>query len=341
MHEKLPRTARYRYFTLAALGVAALAALTVSAPADAAFPQCSITGNGSVDFGTVTVPHDAQVGTSIGPPMSTTLRVSCPNNVNAGGNGYYLKFDAYAGVDATVHDVWDTNLTGIGIRVTDVTYNNSVLSKTRSGDFGPAVASGTTYNADYVFTYQFVKTSAEASSGQILNFPLALLKSHDIAHNVDSAVLNTLSIGTATIAASTCDVTTPSLGVPLPPVAINAFPVRGATAGNTNFTIDLSCQAGSNVFVTLTDATDSGNTTSNLTLTGDSTASGISLRVLDSSGSPVSFGPDSAAPGTTNQWLVGPSANTTGIPLTAQYISTGKVEPGTVRGRMTFTLSYQ
>lgn len=117
--------------------------------------------------------------------------------------------------------------------------------------------------------------------------------------------------------------------------------MRGATAGNTNFSIDLSCQPGANVFVTLTDATNPGNTTNNLTLTGDSTASGVNLRVLDSNGSPVSFGPDSAASGTTNQWLVGPSASTTSIPLTAQYVSTGNVSPGTVKGLMTFTLSYQ
>lgn len=341
MHEKLLRTACYRYVTLAALGASGLAALTLSPPANA-FLQCSITGNGAVDSGTVTVPADAQVGASIGPPMSTTLTVNCPANPDGGGRGgFYLKFDAFAYVNASVHDVWDTNLTGIGVRVTDVTFGNTILSKTRSGDFGPAVASQSAYNADYVFTYQYVKTSANVSSGKIANFPLTALHSHDVRLNADSAMLNKLSIGNATIAVSTCDVTTPSLGITLPQIAVNALRVPGATAGNTNFSIALSCQPGANVFVTLTDATDSGNTTSNLALTGDSTASGISLRVLDSSGSPVSFGPDSAAPGTTNQWLVGPSANTTGIPLTAQYISTGKVEPGTVRGRMTFTLSYQ
>jgi type 1 fimbria pilin len=340
MHEYSPRIARRRYLAVATLGAAALAALTVSMPADA-FPQCTVTGNGSVDFGTIAVPHDAPIGSSIGPPVSITLWVSCPRNDYDGGHGYFLQYAAYAGVNASVRDVWDTSLTGIGVRVTDVTYNNAILSRTREGDFAPAVGSGVTYNANYVFTFQLVKTSAEASNGQILNLVLALLKSHDISHNVDSAPLNTLSIGTATIAASTCDVTTPSLSVSLPPVAANAFPARGATAGNTNFGIDLSCQPGANVFVTLTDATDSGNTTSSLTLTGDSTASGVNLRVLDSNGSPVSFGPDSAAPGTTNQWLVGPSATTTGIPLTAQYVSTGKVSPGTVKGLMTFTLSYQ
>jgi hypothetical protein len=62
-----------------------------------------------------------------------------------------------------------------------------------------------------------------------------------------------------------------------------------------------------------------GNTTSNLTLASGSTATGVALRLLNSGGTVVSYGPDSAVAGNPNQWLVGASASTTRIPLTAQY----------------------
>lgn len=145
---------------------------------------------------------------------------------------------------------------------------------------------------------------------------------------------------TGTLPWPACTVTTPSVSAILPTVSASTLAPAGKAAGNTNFVIGLSCQAGTRVYVTLTDATNPGNTTSNLTLSPGSTASGVQLRVLRN-GIPISFGPDSSSPGNTNQWLVGASASTTGIPLTAQYISTGKVVPGNVTGLATFTMSYQ
>ena len=93
--------------------------------------------------------------------------------------------------------------------------------------------------------------------------------------------------------------------------------------------------------ITLTDSTTAGNRSDLLTLTNDSTARGVGIRIRNPSHAPVHFGPDSSARGTPNQWRVGRSERAMQIPLSAEYVSTGPVTPGTVRALATFTLSYQ
>lgn len=138
----------------------------------------------------------------------------------------------------------------------------------------------------------------------------------------------------------TCTTTTKSIGLNLPPVAPSKLSTVGMTAGDSGFNIGLSCKSGSGVYITLTDLTDPGNIGDQLTLTPNSGARGVKLRILRN-GNPVKYGPDSAAIGNTNQWYVGPSKSTSTIPLSAQYIATGPVSSGTVKGVATFTMSYQ
>lgn len=144
-----------------------------------------------------------------------------------------------------------------------------------------------------------------------------------------------------TVTAISCTVGNPAIAVNLPPVSAQNLGSTGRTAGATRFTIPLSCTSGADVYVTLTDQTAPANTTSLLTLKPASTAGNVKLQILRSGGTAVSYGPESAAAGTTNQWLVGPSASTTGIPPSAQYYATGTATAGTVQATALFTLSYQ
>ena len=145
----------------------------------------------------------------------------------------------------------------------------------------------------------------------------------------------------AAVTAITCTVTTPSVSVTLPNISTTSLSSVGQTAGNTRFDIGLNCNSGTNVWVTLTDATIPSNTTEQLSLKPSSTAGGVKLRILKSNGNPVLFGPDSAVAGNTNQWLVGSSASVNDIPLTVQYYRTGALTAGTVNAAATFTMSYQ
>lgn len=338
--------AHMRLRLLAAV-IAILAGSIVSTPAAAQiYPQCTITPAQAINFGTVNVPRDAPVGASIGSAQSSTVTVNCPATYIS-PYGFYLQFFPQL-TASTVSNVWNTGVTGIGIKVVDVTYNNKILSSISSpsyGDFGPQTPSGTfsspAYQATYTFTYQLVKTAVQVATGGTISIPTAMyLVSHNLAGNEKSPAQANIS-ASGTIIATTCSVTTPSISVTLPDVKASVFSSVGTVAGNTNFTIGLTCQSGANVYVTLTDVTTPGNRTSNLTLAGGSTATGVQLRILNSGGSPVSYGADSAAPGNQNQWLVGASTSTTGVPLVVQYVSTGTVISGIVKGAATFTMSYQ
>ncbi|MGV0961339.1 MAG: fimbrial protein [Limnohabitans sp.] len=144
------------------------------------------------------------------------------------------------------------------------------------------------------------------------------------------------------VTALTCTVTSTNIRVDLPKVSVQSLNASGKTAGATRFSIPLDCgNLPTEVYVTLTDATDVANTTSLLTLGSGATATNVKLEILKSDNSPVLFGPDSALAGTTNQWRVGAAAATTGVPLTVRYHSTGVATAGTVEAIATFTMSYQ
>jgi type 1 fimbria pilin len=139
------------------------------------------------------------------------------------------------------------------------------------------------------------------------------------------------------------------VSVNLPVVSLSTLSTVGRTAGDTHFPIGLSCASGANVYITLSDATTPGNTTSLLTLAPNSTAQGIKLRILNSAGA-VDFGPDSAEAGTTHQWFLGGSNSVNGIPLTVQYYrddtnpagtAPAVLSAGSVHAQATFTMSYQ
>ena len=288
--------------------------------------QCTINGTAAISFGTITVPRDTSVGTALGSTRSSTVSANCPSN------------------PGTVAGAWNTNVAGIGIRVIDVSYSNKSLSSLGVGswdNFATPITTSAAFTGSFTFTYQLVKTAASVTaSGPLIIPSLLTLVSHNVPANVTSPSLVTISVNNTSIVATTCSVTTPSIRVALPSVNASALSPVGTTQGNTNFNIGLSCQAGANVYVTLTDVTNPGNTSSNLSLASGSTASGVSLRILNGA-SPVNYGPDSAVAGNPNQWLVGASTSTTSIPLSVQYISTGTVAPGTVKGLATFTMSYQ
>ncbi|MGN4077959.1 fimbrial protein, partial [Burkholderia gladioli] len=86
------------------------------------------------------------------------------------------------------------------------------------------------------------------------------------------------------------------------------------------------------------------NTSTTLSLTRDSGASGIGVQIRRDD-TVLGFGPDSAAVGNTNQWHMGNIVQGQAalrVPLTARYVQTAaKVGAGSANARATFTLSYQ
>jgi type 1 fimbria pilin len=142
-------------------------------------------------------------------------------------------------------------------------------------------------------------------------------------------------------------VTTPAVTVPLGSVAQSTFTGVGSTSQAKSFNIGLNCAGGAanvtaSVYTTLTDQNNPGNVSNTLSLTSSSTAKGVGIQVLNG-GTVISFGPDSAVVGNTNQWVAGQTGNGGFIiPLTARYVQTASaVTAGTANALATFTMGYQ
>lgn len=147
----------------------------------------------------------------------------------------------------------------------------------------------------------------------------------------------------------TCRVTTPSIAINMGTVAGTAFGGPGSLAGEGQGTLSLNCSGGTGenliARITVTDQTRPANRATDLTLTPDSSAKGVALRLF-SNKTAIAYGPDSAAPGNPNQWQLFSTSAVSDTPynfvIRARYVQTGdSVVPVTANGRATFTMSYQ
>ncbi|MCY1547587.1 F17a-G fimbrial adhesin [compost metagenome] len=93
----------------------------------------------------------------------------------------------------------------------------------------------------------------------------------------------------------------------------------------------------------MTDASTPGNTSDILTLSSDSKAKGVGIKILRDGVTPVMFTPDASVAGGPNQWRVGQFGNVgVDIPFTAYYVPTGgPITGGTANAAATYTISYQ
>lgn len=277
-------------------------------------------------------PRNAQVGTILQQKddIATSLSIvtrerTCPVTKTMRVNGTLVP-----GMDKT----YRTNVDGIGVRF----YTTQGWGG--PWELGPVT---TRYNVPPSSISIFLASIELVVVGPVSPGVLTSLPSLDVTmddcYNSNNQFHFSITTG-AQIVAGTCLVTTPSVATTLPPVRARDFSGTGATLGNTTLRIGLNCTAGADVYVTLTDASNPGNRTDRLTPAAGSTAGGVAMRLLYN-GAPVAYGPDSAAAGTINQWRVGASATVSEVPLTAQYVSTGAVTPGSLKGIATFTMSYQ
>jgi len=285
---------------------------------------------------------------------TTTLSVpyTCPATPSASGWSfrYWPKFTSSKTIPGDLHFTSGGWNWGVGIRVTNMNTGQQMKTDVSQGfvEWMPTVAGTAPLSGSIEFKLELVKLNDMIYNpiGGLaygVNTPLASFR---FVNNATGTYLSRTihwkdsPIKIRSIPKS-CSATMQDVQVNLDSVPASRLTAPGATAGDKAFNVGLRCSPGTNVYVTLTDLTDPGNTSDRLTLAPGSTASGVQLRLLRANGVPVGYGPDSMSPGTRNQWYVGPSGSTTGIPLTAQYIADGPVTAGSVKGRASFTLSYQ
>lgn len=294
--------------------------------------------------GPYSVPRDAAVGSEVARAQAaaTATGIACALIETATVNG--TEISAGSGI-------YQTSVSGIGVSFYVVNGPTQTLITSTGYTSGTIGAPGNG-------TLPGVQANLVVTGQVVSGYSLSGLPSVTVTFTPtgscswSTGITNTLptSASNSAVVPITCTVTTPSVSVNLPVISLSALSAVGRTGGDTPFPIGLSCAPGANVYITLSDVTTPANTSPLLTLASSSTAQGIKLRILNSSASPIYFGPDSPAAGTTHQWLVGPSSGINGIPLTVQYYrddtnpagtASATLSAGSVRAQATFTMSYQ
>jgi type 1 fimbria pilin len=295
--------------------------------------------------GPYSVPRDAPVGSQVARALAaaTATGVNCALIETASVNG--TEISAGSGI-------YQTSVSGIGVSFYVVNGSGQTLITSTSGGYASGTISAPGNGALPGIQANLVVTGQVVSGYSLGGLPsVTVIFTPTGGCGWSTGISNTLatSAGSSAVVPITCTVTTPTVNVNLPIISLSALSAVGKTGGDTQFPINLSCASGANVYITLSDVTTPANTSELLTLASNSTAQGIKLRILNGAG-PVLFGPDSPAPGTTHQWLLGPSSSINGIPLTVQYYrddtnpsgtSQSALSAGSVHAQATFTMSYQ
>ncbi|AIY41650.1 F17G adhesin subunit [Collimonas arenae] len=305
------------------------------------------------NFGSIVVPHDAPDGSAIA-TTTMILPYECPANPSGMG-GFSLQFlgslrlpTQFPGV-GQINTVYEGLYKYTGFRITNMDTGQVMNPVTGSiQEWAPPITSPNPASGSFRIKIELIKLSDGIYNiKQMPNDsrpPISQVRIFDRNYPDQYRYLYLViatSGGSIKPMPQSCTVTNSSAPpVRLPNISTGDLSYAGATAGDTGFNIGLNCKIGSSVYMTLTDMTDPGNTSDLLTLTPDSTAKGVKLRI-SRNGKPLRYGPDSRAPGNLNQWYVGPSAATLNIPFSAQYVADGPVSGGIVKGRATFTMSYQ
>jgi type 1 fimbria pilin len=303
--------------------------------------------------GTIVIPMNPAPGTVVstvapaGFMMNCTFLNTTPYNTSA---GVYIQLSVTAALAPGFADVYKTNIDGLGVRyilsaptcnTSNAPLQNSAMriSCSLTGTLaGPSIVTNLTVTSVFV-TYGAVKGGASSLS----SIPM-LSQTYETTDNVGK-VWNQAAVytGSATGAlnAATCSVQTENVAVNLPTPALRAFAGVGSVAGRQAFHLDFVCATGAQVSIVITDAVAPTNRSNVLTPSADSTAKGIGIQVLKADGTPVLFGPDQVGISVENQWLIGASpSGVLVLPLSAQYIRTGALTPGSVKALATFTMSY-
>ncbi|WP_159462931.1 fimbrial protein [Caballeronia telluris] len=252
---------------------------------------------------------------------------------------------------AGMTDVYPTNISGLGVRYT-VTANQcnekTVIVTNGTGTLHCTMngAQGVDLPIPATVTTQLVVTGA-VTAGVLA---LTSIPKLNVDYQTSVEPGNTWSqtpvysgTATGTIRQQSCSVVNSAQAITLPTVTTRSLAgSAGTVAGSKEFSVDLSCAAGAQVSITFTDATNPANTSTVLGLAAGSTATGVGIELRRVNDAKVAYGPDSAAPGTTSQWLVGAAPNgALSIPLSARYVrTTGTLASGLVKALATFTMSY-
>ncbi|RQT68014.1 fimbrial protein [Burkholderia cepacia] len=246
-----------------------------------------------------------------------------------------------------IYNTFPTSASGIGVRISFA--NNIGPSEGKWWPFGFNTSSEYVSIAKSPLRIEFVKTGPITAQADITGEIGGMWVDNNNFQMASYKINGSIKIRPRV---PTCSVATKLVNVSMTPadsISSREFSGVGSTSPERDFSIRLNCTGGdpdtsTNAYVTLTDQTNNGNRSNQLSLTKDSTAKGVKVQILKA-GKLLSYGPDSSAAGNPNQWKAGNiprGISSFEIPLTARYIQTeSSVKGGTANAVATFTMSYQ
>ncbi len=300
-----------------------------------------------VNAGRLSIAASASPGTTAATISPSPVAFASSPCTGSAAEGFTTYIHTAAPLVRGYNDVYETNISGLGVRYRISARCTSVMvwSTLVNNAVQQACAlSGGKNIGGWDVRAILVVTGPIAAGVSTLTTVPALTVGWSPVDGAEQGMVNFLSgSATGTIVAPSCTVNASSVAVSMPTAMVSGFAAGvGATSGGQAFSLSFSCAPGAKVYMTLTDSVNVANRTNTLTLSSDSSARGVGIQVLDATGAPVTFGADSDAAANPGQWLIGTSpSGTLQVPLTARYIRTGAVVPGSVKGLATFTMSYQ
>ncbi|MFZ1871830.1 MAG: hypothetical protein WAU54_03405, partial [Chania sp.] len=133
------------------------------------------------------------------------------------------------------------------------------------------------------------------------------------------------------VQALACQVTTAkNVAIPLGQYGLAQLPPVNGNFGAFSTTVQLSCNSGLTPWMTISDASNVGNTSNVISLSPNSTVSGVGVQVFYNNQTVAKpLGLDTSSKGTPNQFQVNTKTTSSGqivsVPLTFKYIRTAQV----------------
>lgn len=249
-------------------------------------------------------------------------------------------------VDGVNYTIFETGIPGVGYILGLKDFNGSEYVPLQTGitqSYPAAGTSGYAQNLGWSAKVTFIKTGTALKSGTYTTptITAAILTAYNNETKTAQVIINPTTI---TVVASGCTVNTKSANVDLGTLDIRTLSTVGSTSPSGTFNVTLTCDQNIAVNAVMTDQTTPSNSSSVVTLTGDSTASGVGVQFFYNGIGPLSMGPDSTADGTLNQFFIQTTSSANqvlSLPFQAQYIRTGDLVPGTANALASITFSYQ
>jgi type 1 fimbria pilin len=305
-----------------------------AAPFGCAIDRGAIQANYTVNFGTITIQQDSSIPN--GTVLATQTTPSQNTNIAYCYKPYmYTYLLKYAGAAALGNNIYSTNVPGIGIRTQLLRmfavrpsnyYKNNVTGPIHTGQ-----GDGRDYSV-----VEIIKTG-NISAGTLNGGIIGSIQYSPRTRGAPYIDAYNVYLGTAVIRIGSCTVKNTNINVPLGRYLKRDFHGVGSLSVNKNFTIPLSCNAGTKVHMRIDAAADGSGAPGVIALTSNkSKASGIGVQVLLS---------DGTTPVTLGKTLDLPTATVAGnynVNMQARYYQTQKtVTPGTANAMATFTMTYR